>query len=321
MIDAGRLFTLAWKVVPRLPGAVGRGLFDLGAIIAHTMRGGPVRQLETNLARVTGITNTRRLRRLSRAGMRSYLRYYCETFQLRKFTAEQLQARVRMVNEQDYPRQLRHSSIVAGLAHLGNWDLAGAWSGRNLAHVSTVAEVLEPESLFREFLSFREEMGMTIVPYRKGTGVFRELVRLTRQRPGLMPLLVDRDLSRDGVVVQLSGHPLRVAPGAAAIAVATGAPFIGIFIRYERLTGQRRRRAGSPWGIVLEFTDPIPPPEAALGNDEAVAAMMQTWADHLAGFLARFPQDWHMLQKCFLADLDLERLARRTHAPGEEPCE
>lgn len=309
MADPGTLFTLAWRVVPRLPAGLARAAFEFGGVVAHAARIGPVRQLEANLARVAHVPNRRALRRLSRRGMRSYMRYYCEIFQLRSLTPEQLDARVRTVGERDYAEQLTRHSVIAGLAHLGNWDLAGAWSGQHFAPVVTVAETLEPESLFREFLDLREGLGMRIFAYRKGAGTFRRLLSAARTSPVLMPLLADRDLSAEGLVVEVNGHPMRVAPGAAALAVATRQPFLAVFIRYERLRGPRRRAAGSPWGIVIDFSDPILPPAGAEPK-EAVAAMMQTWADHLTTYLADHAGDWHMLQKCFLADLDLERLAR-----------
>src|SRR5699024_3321029 len=164
---------------------------------------------------------------------------------------------------------------VAGLGHLGNWDLAGAWSETHFAHVITVAEKLEPNELFTQFLEFRQGLGMTIFAFEKGTGLFRELVRAAGGEKALMPLLADRDLSRDGVVVQVCGQPMRVAPGPAAMSVAAQAPLVGVFIRHERLRGRRRQQAGSPWGIVIEFTDIIPPPSRAGGP--ATEQMMQSW--------------------------------------------
>jgi len=308
MVDSGRLFTWAWKILPKLPSPLVRGGFDLAARIAHLARIGGVQQLERNLARITRPT-PRELRSQSRDGMRRYLRYYAEVFQLPRLTPAQIAARVRTVGSEPTRRALQRGTVVAGLGHLGNWDLAGAWSELNFAHVVTVAEKLTPEELFTQFLSFRENLGMRILAYEKGHGVFRELLRAARSDSALMPLLADRDLSRDGVVVTVCDEEMRVAPGPAAVAVAAGVPFVGVFIRHERLRGQRRRAAGSPWGIVIEFTDFIAAPEA-IPAEERAAHMMQMWADRFGAFLRAYPQDWHMLQKCFVADLDETRLAR-----------
>lgn len=317
MVDTARLFTWAWKVLPRIPSPLVRGAFDLAARAVHLARIGGVEQLERNLARVTG-AEPDQLRSLSREGMRRYMRYYAEAFQLPRVTPEQIAARVRTVGSEPTRRALQRGAVVAGLGHVGNWDLAGAWSELNFAHVITVAEKLEPEELFTQFLLFRENLGMRILAYEKGHGVFRELVHAARSEPALMPLLADRDLSRDGVVVTLCDHEMRVAPGPAAIAAAADVPFVGAFIRHERLRGQRRRAAGSPWGIVIEFTEFIAAPTSIPAADRA-AHMMQSWADQFGAFLRAYPQDWHMLQKCFVADLDEERLARASGgAFGEE---
>lgn len=307
MIDAGRLFEWAWRILPVLPGPLVRGGFHLAALAVHATGRGGVRQLERNLTRISP-RRGRELRALSREGLKRYLRYYAEVFQLPRMAPAQVDARVRTVNLEQTRRAVEDGTVVAALGHLGNWDLAGAWGGRNFSQVITVAEKLEPEALFQEFLAFREGLGMRIFAYEKGTGLFSELVTAARTVGALMPLLADRDLSSDGVTVRVCGHDMRVAPGPAAIALAAERPLIGVFIRHERLRGVRRRRAGSPWGIVIEFTDPIPVPK---GVDTTTAArmMMQSWADKFSIFLQDHPEDWHMLQRCFLDDLDTERLA------------
>lgn len=310
-MNSGSLFLLAWRVIPRLPGSLVRGIFDAIAVIAHAARIGAVRQLEANLSRIRPDLTGGALRRTSRAGMRSYMRYYAESFQLPGLTREQIAARVRAVGIEPLSQGLAEGRPAVGaLTHTGNWDLAGAWFVQNHGRVLTVAETLEPEELFRQFVDFREGLGMTIVPFAKGTGVFRRLLGGMRKPVAFVPLLADRDLSRDGIEVDAAGHPMRVAPGPAALAIAGKAALHSTFIRYERLHGDRRRRAGSPWGIVIEFSPPIEVPAGP--QPEAILAMTQTWVDHQISRIAEHPQDWHMLQKVFTADLDAERLARAT---------
>ncbi len=307
MVDAGRFFLLAWKFLPRLPSPLVYGGFDLAGRLAHRLRGGGVKQLERNLHRVTGLEG-RALRSLCRENLRRYMRYYAEVFQLPRIPRDKLAARVRTVNLAPTQEALRHSSVVVGLGHAGNWDLAGAWSESHFAHVITVAEKLEPQELFAQFLRFRENLGMEIFAFEKGKGLFRELVAAAGSTRALMPLLADRDLTKEGVVVDVCDHPMRVAPGPATVSLAAGVPLVGAFIRHERLRGSRRRVAGSRWGIVIEFTNPIEAPQGREG--EKATAMMQSWADHFSRSLRTYPQDWHMLQKCFVADLDAQRLER-----------
>jgi lauroyl/myristoyl acyltransferase len=309
-VNAGTVFGFAWRNVRRLPGPVARGLFDAGAFLTWVRRGEGVRRLEANLARVRPDASRRDLRRLSLANLRGYMRYYCESFQLPGLTHEQVDARVRPVNVEPVRAELAAGrSVIFALGHCGNWDLAGAWSTRHLGGIVAVVEHLEPEELFREFLAFREGLGMTVVPFEKGGSVFRRLVTEVRSGSKVAVLLADRDLSAGGLEANLLGHPLRVAAGPAALAVTAGVPIYTTRIWHERLRGDRRRRAGSPWGVVIEFASPLVADRSAPRPAE-VERLTQAWVDLLGERIREHPQDWHMLQKVFVADLDPERLAR-----------
>ena len=319
-LDPARLMLVAWRIVPRLPRGLVRGIFDVIAVVAHALRISGVRQLERNLARLTGTTAVPELRRLSRAGMRSYMRYYCEAFQLPGMSEAEVDARVRSTGYEQYTERVAGGgTAVLALGHSGNWDLAGAWANRHIGTVITVAERLEPPELFEAFVGFREALGMVIVPLDKGGSTFRQLLRQSR-RPGIVPLLADRDLSSTGVDVQIGDHEVRVAPGPAALALARGIPVMPVVIHYERLTGARRRAARSPWGIHIHFLPEVPVPagDAGTTSTERVAQMTRDWFTAYARVLAQYPQDWHMLQKVYTADLDPDRLAR-ARAQAEEP--
>ena len=68
------------------------------------------------------------LRRLSRAGMRSYLRYYCEAFRLPDRSAEQIRAGVRVEGDDPVRAELAAGRpALCFLGHLGNWELGGAY--------------------------------------------------------------------------------------------------------------------------------------------------------------------------------------------------
>jgi KDO2-lipid IV(A) lauroyltransferase len=292
-----------------VPEPVLRGAFTAVADTSWALRKGGVDQLERNLERVAPGIDRRDLRRLSRAGMRSYMRYFREAFTLSGATPDQIQARMRIANrEVVQPYFDEGRSVLLALGHLGNWDLAGAWGTRNLAPVLTVAERLEPPSLFEEFVSFRESLGMKILAFGDD-GVFRSLVRGTQEGGRLVPLLADRDLSSQGVEVDMFGERVRVAAGPAALSVMTGAPLFGTSLTYERLEGERRRAAGTPWGVVVTFGPPVET-DPTLSRRERIAQGTQQWVDFLASEIRRKPEDWHMLQKVFVADLDPERYAK-----------
>jgi phosphatidylinositol dimannoside acyltransferase len=278
------MFGLGWRLVRALPERPAYLLFSLIAQIAWLRQGRGVRQLEANLARVVPDATAFKLKSLTRKGMHSYLRYWCDAFRLPDWTAERILATCRLENDE------------AALGHSGNWDHAGAWSTLALAPVTTVAERLQPEELFQRFLHFRQRLGMEILPLSGGGDVFGVLVRRLR-KGGFVPLLADRDLTATGVPVTLFGETARMAAGPASLALVTGAALYPVSVFYERLP------PGSParWGVVCRFHDEVVPPPGE--RSEQIAAMTQACTDALAEGIRAHPQDWHMLQRVFVADL------------------
>lgn len=321
-VDPGLLFALAWRGARYVPAPVLRGAATLAADAVWWRRTAGVRRLEANLARARRDASPAQVRRLARAGMRSYLRYYVEAFTLSSFGPDRIDARVRGVGVEHLRAETDAGrSVVLALGHTGNWDLAGAWATRRIAPVTTVAERLQPERVFTEFLAFREGLGLEIVPLEGSGGqVFRRLVAAVKAGGRLVPLLADRDLTARGVEVRWWGETARVAAGPAALASATGAPLCPVSMHYERLTGARRRAAGSPWGLVVEFHPALTVP-TGVPRGEAVARLTQAWVDVVADGIARHPEDWHMLQRVFVADLDPDRYAATvaaSPAPGTD---
>ena len=304
LLSAGTyaLYATGWRVVRWLPDTVAYRLFDAVADLAWRRRGRGVQRLEANLVRVRPDLDEAETRELSRAGMRSYLRYWCDSFRLPDWSRERLLSTVRVEGDRPVRDALASGrGVVMFLGHLGNWDHAGAWSTVALAPVTTVAERLRPERLFDRFVRFRERLGMTIVPLTGGSDVFRTLLRTLRDG-GFVPLLADRDLTQGGVEVQLFGEPARMAVGPAALALQTGAALFAVAIHYE----SRPDLGSGRHGIVVTWSPPVDTTDVGTGR-AAVTALTQRCADHLADAIAAHPQDWHMLQKVFVADLDPAR--------------
>lgn len=291
-------YAAGWQIVRLLPERLAYLLFSVIAQFVWLRQGRGVLQLEANLARVLPAASPLRLKSLSRKGMHSYMRYWCDAFRLPDWTEERLLATCRTENDAPVRKVLAEGrGVVMALGHLGNWDHAGAWSTIALAPVTTVAERLRPEELFQRFLEFRQRLGMEVLPLTGGGDVFGLLVRRLRSG-GFVPLLADRDLTATGVPVTLFGETARMASGPASLALVSGAALFPVTIHYERLP------AGAParWGVVVEFHDEVPPPEQGT-RPERIGVMTQACADALACGIARHPQDWHMLQRVFVADL------------------
>jgi KDO2-lipid IV(A) lauroyltransferase len=305
LTDAG--FALGWRVVRALPEPVARAAFRAGADLAVRRDGRGVRRLRANLRRVAPDATPDALDALVRAGMRSYARYWCEAFRLPAMDRATVLARTDphvtgiapLFEALDQGR-----GVVAALPHSGNWDLAGLWfvetqrrHGRP-AQVTTVAERLRPESLFRRFIAYREGLGFEVLAAGDGPEVYRTLLRRLRDG-GLVCLVADRDLTASGVEVSFFGEPARLPSGPARLAAATGALFLPAFPHFtpdgwgvrigDAISVSRRVVVGS-----------VTAPERADRDDVATAT--QALADAFAEMIAARPDDWHMLQRVFTAD-------------------
>ncbi|MER7899597.1 phosphatidylinositol mannoside acyltransferase [Streptomyces sp. NPDC096046] len=286
------LYGLGWSTVRKLPEPVAVRLGRTIADLAWKQRGKGVQRLESNYARVVPGASPERLAELSRAGMRSYLRYWMESFRLPAWSPERIRAGVD-VKDLHYLQEgmAAGKGVILALPHLANWDLAGAWATTKLGiPFTTVAERLKPETLYDRFVAYREGLGMEVLPHSGGTA-FGTLARRLRDG-GLVCLVADRDLSASGVEVDFFGDTARMPAGPALLAQQTGALLLPVTLRYDDSPVMR--------GLVH------PPVEVpATGTRaEKTSVMTQALADAFAAGIADRPEDWHMLQRLWLADLD-----------------
>lgn len=309
MLD--RLLILTARYARWVPETLLRGFFLLAADVSWLLRVGGVRQLEANLTHVVGPVGRKRLRHISRRGMRSYFTYFSETLTVGARTTEQLKARIRPAGT-GYPEpaktMIESRSVPIGMGHQGNWDYAGFWAGRAVGPVTTVAERLSNEELLETFVQIRRELGINIILTGEH-GITERLADTLANPEQVVPLLADRDLSRNGVFVRAFDSWIRVAAGPAVIALDSHLPLYTVNMYRERLTGDRRHQAGTPLGYICSIDGPIDTDAfQGLPRDQAVQELSQAWVDQWSRGIREHPEDWHMLQPIFIEDLDLSRM-------------
>ena len=62
---------------------------------------------------------------------------------------------------------------ILALPHLGGWEWAGSELAATGHPISVVVEALDPPELFEWFVSFRERLGMHVIPMGPGAGAAR----------------------------------------------------------------------------------------------------------------------------------------------------
>lgn len=314
-MDTFKLFQKATVFVEKAPEPLGRFIFDVVGVSSALANVKGVKQLKKNYKRIDPDLSGLKLTGAAVVGMRNYMRYYYEMFRTPAMTPDQVRGRV-VLHPDEYLRAefAKGHSVPSALMHTGNWDLAGAWSEKNLAHVVTVAEKLGDPRMAQGFIDYRTGLGMSIYLAVKDGNVFEHLVE-EAQEPVLLPLLADRDLSASGVQTTLLGNDLMLAPGPALLAQRTGRPFVPLMMRHVKLTGQARNKAGTKWQTYIDVFPPIAAdvgPDAPREEREAdVARMCQEWMDAISPWMRKHYVHWHMLQKVYVEDLDMTRLRAR----------
>lgn len=278
---AAYAYFAGWRLVRWLPEKTAYRLAYWAADFLTKRNGKSVSRLRSNLSRTQPGISSAQLDILVSKAMRSYMRYWCDTFRFPDWSAQRVSTTVSVTNEHLLLDAIAaKTGVIVSLPHAGNWDHAGAYFCAKGINLVTVAERLKPEKLFLKFLEYRQAMGMEVLP------LDGKVMGTLAQRLGqgaLVALVADRDLSRSGIAVEFFGGPSRMPAGPALLAIKTNAPLITAFVSYTES------------GIHIDFNEVLIPTTGS--DDERVHQIVQMTAQHFEAGISKHPEDWHMLQR------------------------
>jgi KDO2-lipid IV(A) lauroyltransferase len=291
----GLAYLGVWEATARMPPAVADTVFRRAADAAFARRGRGVVQFARNQRRVLGEQATPAgLAAVVRAGMRSYARYWRETFRMERQdltdVADRALASTVGLEHITAAREAGRGIILA-LPHSGNWDVAGVSMVRLLGGITTVAERLEPERVYRRFVAYREHLGFEVLPLtgqNGAAGATGTVLRRRLEQGGMVCLLADRDLGAGGIPVTFFGERTTMPAGPAMLAAVTGAALCPVHLAY------------TDTGWIQYVAPPVDLAGARLAQQ--VRTGTQQMADVFAERIALFPADWHMMQPLWTAD-------------------
>jgi KDO2-lipid IV(A) lauroyltransferase len=278
------IYFAGWRIVRWLPEDWAYSLAYRVADLLVKRNGKSVQRLRSNLSRTQPAITTLNLELLVIQAMRSYMRYWCDTFRFPDWSKDKTVGTVQVTNEHLLLDAIAaKTGVIVALPHAGNWDHAGAYFCANGIQLVTVAERLKPEKLFVKFLEYRQAMGMEVLPLDG-----RVLDTLTdRLNDGaLVALVADRDLSRSGIDVEFFGGPARMPAGPALLALRTKAPLITAYVSYTET------------GIHIDFNNVVLPTSGS--DKEKVEEIVQMTAKYFERGISDNPEDWHMLQRIWI---------------------
>ena len=279
------LYLFAWKVIGILPEKTAYKLANFVSDRIFRRNGKGVKRLRSNYKRVMPNISERELEELTKDGMRSYLRYWFDTFRLNKWSKSRIIETTFVVRENLLrdPIETKEGCIIA-LPHAGNWDHAAAYFCSTGIPLTAVVEKLKPEAIFKKFLAYRQSIGIEAISHREKT-IPILIERLNQGK--LIALVADRDMSRNGIEVNFLGGIAKMPAGPAILAIKTGSPLVTAYIRYLNK------------GIEITFDETIKLPVTG-SEEEQIKIVTQSMSDNFAKRIKDSPVDWHMLQRIWV---------------------
>jgi lauroyl/myristoyl acyltransferase len=278
------LYFAGWRLVRWLPESTAYKLAYRVSDFLVKRNGKSVQRLRSNLSRTQPNMTTLNLDFLVIEAMRSYMRYWCDTFRLPDWSKERIFRTTAVTNEHLLTDAIAAGTgVIVAVPHAGNWDHAGAYFCAKGIRLVTVAERLKPEKLFLKFLAYRQAMGMEVLPL---DGRVLSTLEERLNEGALVALVSDRDLSRSGIEVDFFGGTARMPAGPALLALRTKAPLITAFVSYTES------------GVHIEFRNIILP---SSGDESSkVKEIVQMTAQYFEDGILQSPEDWHMLQRIWI---------------------
>ena len=286
------LYSALWRLVRTLPEKRAYSLFNSLAKFSYKRNGKRVQRLRRNYTQVRPNASRLELEELVQLGLKSGMRYWCDTFRISDWDKDKILKSVRCINDNFlFEPVASKRGVIIAVPHAGNWDHAGAvFSVRGLKVIS-VAEHLKPDRLFRRFLKHRESIGLRILDL--DAGVMGELRSFLNQGE-LVALVADRDLSKSGIDVNFFGARARMPAGPAILALETGADLVTVFVSF------------SQEGLVIDCAPPIKVDKNAERKAE-IARVTQVMANRFEDAIRANPTSWHMQQRIFIDSDFVER--------------
>jgi KDO2-lipid IV(A) lauroyltransferase len=245
------------------------------------------------------------MRRAVRRCFQSYARYWAESLRLPSLSPDEIEDGVTTHGYEHIDAAVRDGpGPILVLPHLGGWEWAGFWLTRvKQVPITVVVERLEPPALFDWFVSFRQSLGMEVVPLGDGAG--RAVIQAVKRRD-IAALLADRDITGSGVDVEFFGERTTLPAGPATVALRTGAPLLPTATYFH---GR---------GHFCLVRPPLPVERTGKLRAD-VTALTRAIARSLEDLIRLAPEQWHLMSPNWPSDYDaLER--RRSSSQAAAMC-
>lgn len=288
MIPSAPVVRLAVRLLGVVPAAPVRWLARAIGTVAFSLARDRRATLLENQRFIARDASPAVQRRQARRTMTNMLDAAVDLFHLPTMQPAEVEALIGVEGREHLDAALSlEKGVVVATAHLGPYELGGAWLALAGYPVHGMAEDLDPETNAALAL-YRQATGMKVISRNGG---LRASIRILREKEILL-LVADRVVGHgsDGLPVPF-GDGVRALPtGPAALSLATGAPIV---------TGHIARNRGRGPRYLVRLEAPIIATSTgdAAHDREAITRLV---AERLSAAVQAHPDQWFVFQPQWL---------------------
>jgi len=182
------VYFAGWRLVRWLPESTAYKLAYRVSDFLVKRNGKSVQRLRSNLSRTQQGMTTLDLDLLVIEAMRSYMRYWCDTFRLPDWSKERIIQTTSVTNEHLLTDAISaKTGVIVAVPHAGNWDHAGAYFCAKGIRGPALLALRTKAPLITAFVSYTEtgvhiEFRNVILPSSGDErGKVKEIVQMTAQ--------------------------------------------------------------------------------------------------------------------------------------------
>ncbi|HEX9751489.1 MAG TPA: lysophospholipid acyltransferase family protein [candidate division Zixibacteria bacterium] len=270
---------LLWRLANALPvglsDCAGRGVGRLVGILWRARR----HIAQHNLSRAFPDLSRQETSRIARAAFANVGQTVFEVLRFGRNSTERIIDSVEV--EVDGLKHLEQAAdngrgALLMSAHLGNWELLGAWASSRGYALDIVVKPMRNPLTDALYNAQRSAHDIGLIRTQVGTlGIARAL-----GAKRFVALLADQYAGREGVAVEFFGRSVSTPRGPAALALRFGCPI---------LTGVLVRRPHRPYLAVI---DPAIPVTRTGDETHDVTALTQAFTARIESYVRRWPEQW-----------------------------
>jgi len=261
--------------------ALARFLADLHFIYSKADRVAVLNNLRVILPN----TSEKELIRCAKGVFRNFCIYLVDFFRSPNFDKDMLTNKIDVIGLEyiDAARK-KGKGVIAGSAHLCNWELGGLIMGLLGYPVSVVAFPHKDKRINDFFNHQRQSKGVGVIPVGKAA---RKCIEKLKNNE-LIGLVGDREFTQHGLVIDFFGKKTLIPKGLATLSLLTGAPIIlGLVVR------EKEDNFKFIWQKPIE-------PVSTGDKEKDVYNLTRKYLDVIEDYVRKYPEQWLMFRKFWL---------------------